>query len=83
MLIAGGSLSAGFHDPHFGTSMPLGAVHPISNEAGSTTLRKLLISLALLPYGKFAQLRGHWASLETLGGTEVPIALQPQGFVLH
>jgi len=30
MLIAGGSLSAGSHDPHFGTLMPLGAVHPIS-----------------------------------------------------
>jgi len=29
MLIAGGSLSAGSHDPHLGTSMPLGAVHPI------------------------------------------------------
>ena len=29
MLIAGGSLSVGSHDPHFGTSMPLGAVHPI------------------------------------------------------
>ena len=24
-------------------------------------LRKLLISLSLLPYGQFAQLRGHWA----------------------
>ena len=31
------------------------------NEAGSTALRKLLISLDLLPYGQFAQLRGHWA----------------------
>ena len=29
LLIAGGSLSAGSHDPHFGTSMPLGAGHPI------------------------------------------------------
>src|SRR5215213_10952968 len=28
-LIAGGSLAAGTHDPHLGTSMPLGAVHPI------------------------------------------------------
>ncbi len=30
MLIVGGSLSAGSHDPHFGTLMPLEAVHPIS-----------------------------------------------------
>jgi len=30
MLIAGGSLVAGSNDPHFGTSMPFGAVHPIS-----------------------------------------------------
>jgi len=33
MLIAGGSLSAGSHDPHFGTSMPPGAVHPICGRA--------------------------------------------------
>jgi len=33
MLIAGGSLSAGSHNPHLGTSMPLGAVHPISGGA--------------------------------------------------
>jgi len=30
MLIAGGSLSAGSHNPHFGTAVPPGAVHPIS-----------------------------------------------------
>jgi hypothetical protein len=29
MLMAGGSLSAGSDNPHFGTLMPLGAVHPI------------------------------------------------------
>ena len=29
MLIAGGSLSVGSHDPYCGTSMPSGAVHPI------------------------------------------------------
>jgi hypothetical protein len=29
MLIADGSLLAGSNDPHFGTSMPFGAVHPI------------------------------------------------------
>src|SRR5215212_2028025 len=28
-LLAGGSLAAGTHDPQLGTSMPLGAVHPI------------------------------------------------------
>ncbi len=28
-LIAGGSLCASSHDPHLGTPMPLGAVHPI------------------------------------------------------
>jgi len=28
MLMAGGSLVAGSDNPHFGTSMPLGAVHP-------------------------------------------------------
>ena len=27
----------------------------------TTALRKLLMDLALLPYGQFAQLRGHWA----------------------
>jgi hypothetical protein len=29
MLIAGGSSVAGSDNPHDGTSMPLGAVHPI------------------------------------------------------
>jgi hypothetical protein len=29
MLIAGGSFVAGSDNPHHGTSMPLGAVHPI------------------------------------------------------
>ena len=29
ILMADGSLSAGSDDPHSGTSMPLGAVHPI------------------------------------------------------
>jgi hypothetical protein len=29
MLITGGSLSAGSDNPHSGTLMPLGAVHPI------------------------------------------------------
>jgi hypothetical protein len=29
MLMAGGSFYAGSDNPHCGTSMPLGAVHPI------------------------------------------------------
>jgi len=32
MLIAGGSLSAGSHDPHFGTSMPRGPSTPSAGE---------------------------------------------------
>lgn len=31
MLIAGGSLSVGFHDPDRGTLMPLGAAHLFSD----------------------------------------------------
>jgi hypothetical protein len=35
MLIAGGSLSTGSHDPYSGTLMPRGAVHPISGDGSS------------------------------------------------
>jgi hypothetical protein len=38
MLIAGGSLSVGSHDPHFGTLMPLGAVHPIFEVAAEADI---------------------------------------------
>src|SRR5260370_600342 len=38
MLVAGGSLSVGSHDPHFGTLMPLGAVHPISEVAAEADI---------------------------------------------
>ena len=31
MLIAGGSLSVGSHDPYCGTLMPSGAVHPFAD----------------------------------------------------
>ena len=36
MLIAGGSLSAGSHNPHFGTAMPPGAVHAISYSSSAS-----------------------------------------------
>src|SRR5215213_5488657 len=47
-LIAGGSLAAGTHDPHLGTSMPLGAVHPILarlRHAGVRTSKRRVLRL--------------------------------------
>src|SRR5215208_435074 len=93
-LIAGGSLAAGTHDPHLGTSMPLGAVHPIwarLRHAGVRTSKRRVLRLmgahGLLAPSRVGSPRGPRAhdgtivpqTVDTLWGTDLTTTWTGEG----
>jgi len=81
-LIAGGSLAAGTHDPHLGTSMPLGAVHPIwarLRHGGIRTSRRRVLRL-MRAHGLLAPSRsGAPRGPRAHDGTIIPDAVDVMG----